>query len=118
MFSVAPQAHVLAEREQHHLLLIRPLAVSTLQAGAEEVPTIVADIVDLTEWAFLPGAQVTGPALVAQLRAALTDGLVLGRLGYAVTSSGARVRILAPHTGQDARLAEKWLAENPGRIVR
>ncbi len=104
-----------AARHNGHLLLIFPSAFRA------EVPTskgtsdcVDAKIVDLDTGEELADAKVWGKAMVPQLKGAVPDGMVLGRLGQGEGKAGNNPPwILHPHTEQDVARAEAYLAANP-----
>ena len=118
MSRVAPkrEPRLLADEWQHHLLLIQPLALRTVRLNdGREVRAVAANVADLTEGEFRPGVVLTGPTLIENIKSAIGKGVVLGRL-VRIEVKGGTARILLPHTERDLRLAEKWLAENPGLL--
>lgn len=96
------------------LLLFFPSAYRT------DIPTQhgVADavegrIVNLDSGQVLENAMVFGRALVGQLKGAVPDGMVLGRLGQGQNQKGNPPWMLFSHTEQDVARAEAWIAANP-----
>jgi hypothetical protein len=80
--------------------------------GASDV--IAARIVNLETGQILEDAKVWGKAMVPQLKGAVPDGMVLGRLGQGTGKNGNNPPwILHPHTAQEVARAEAWLAANP-----
>lgn len=70
-------------------------------------------IVNLNTGQVLEDARVFGSALIPQLKGAVPDGMVLGRLGQGQNTKGNPPWILQPHTEQDVAVAEQYLAANP-----
>ena len=99
-----------------HLMLFFPTRFE------ENIPTrngaadaVTAKIVDLDSGEVLDDAKVWGKAMVPQLKGAVPDGMVLGRLGQGDGKAGNNPPwILHPHTEQDAVRA--WLDRNPGLV--
>lgn len=98
-----------------HLMLFFPSQfdqnIPTVNGTADAVTT---RIVDLDTGQVLDDAKVWGKAMVPQLKGAIPDGMVLGRLGQGQGKGGNNPPwILHPHTEQDVARAEQWLAANP-----
>lgn len=98
-----------------HLMLFFPSQfdqnIPTVNGTADAVTT---RIVDLDTNQVLDDAKVWGKAMVPQLKGAIPDGMVLGRLGQGQGKGGNNPPwILHPHTEQDVARAEQWLAANP-----
>jgi hypothetical protein len=98
-----------------HLMLFFPSQydqnIPTVNGTADAVTT---RIVDLDTGQVLDDAKVWGKAMVPQLKGAIPDGMVLGRLGQGQSKGGNNPPwILHPHTEQDVARAEQWLAANP-----
>lgn len=104
-----------AANHNGHLLLFFPSAfraqVQTSNGSADCVDT---RIVDLDTGQVLDDAKVWGKAMVPQLKGAVPDGMVLGRLAQGQGKAGNNPPwILQPHTEQDVYRAEQWIAANP-----
>lgn len=104
-----------AANHNGHLLLFFPSAfraqVQTSNGSADCVDT---RIVDLDTGQVLDDAKVWGKAMVPQLKGAVPDGMVLGRLAQGQGKAGNNPPwILQPHTEQDVYQAEQWIAANP-----
>lgn len=104
-----------AANHNGHLLLFFPTtfraAVKTSNGEADCVDT---RIVDLDTGQVLDDAKVWGKAMVPQLKGAVPDGMVLGRLAQGQGKAGNNPPwILQPHTEQDVYRAEQWLSANP-----
>lgn len=104
-----------AANHNGHLLLFFPTtfraAVKTANGEADCVDT---RIVDLDTGQVLDDAKVWGKAMVPQLKGAVPDGMVLGRLAQGQGKAGNNPPwILQPHTEQDVYRAEQWIAANP-----
>ena len=104
-----------AANHNGHLLLFFPSAfradVPTQNGVADCVDT---KIVDLDTGQVLNDAKVWGKAMVPQLKGAVPDGMVLGRLGQGQGKAGNNPPwILHPHTEQEVAVAERYLAANP-----
>lgn len=104
-----------------HLLLFFPTQldqnIPTVNGTADAVTT---RIVDLDTGQVLDDAKVWGKAMVPQLKGAIPDGMILGRLAQGQSKGGNNPPwILQPHTEQDVYRAEQWLAANPrGRFAQ
>jgi hypothetical protein len=104
-----------AARHNGHLMLFFPTRFE------ENIPTrngaadaVTAKIVDLDTGEVLDDAKVWGKAMVPQLKGAVPDGMVLGRLAQGEGKAGNNPPwILHPHTEQDVARAEAYLAANP-----
>lgn len=104
-----------AARHNGHLMLFFPTRFE------ENIPTrngaadaVTAKIVDLDTGEVLDDAKVWGKAMVPQLKGAVPDGMVLGRLAQGEGKAGNNPPwILHPHTEQDAVRGEAYLAANP-----
>lgn len=102
-------------RHNGHLILFFPARFE------ENIPTrngaadaVTAKIVDLDTGEVLDDAKVWGKAMVPQLKGAVPDGMVLGRLAQGEGKAGNNPPwILHPHTEQDVARAEAYLAANP-----
>ena len=104
-----------AARHNGHLMLFFPSQfdqnIPTVNGTADAV---TSRIVDLDTGEVLDDAKVWGKAMVPQLKGAVPDGMVLGRLGQGQSKGGNNPPwILHPHTEQDVAVAEQWLAANP-----
>lgn len=98
-----------------HLLLFFPASleqnIPTVNGTADAVTT---RIVDLDTGQVLDDAKVWGKAMIPQLKGAIPDGMVLGRLAQGQGKGGNNPPwIIQPHTEQDVPRAEQWLAQNP-----
>lgn len=104
-----------AARHNGHLMLFFPTRFE------ENIPTrngaadaVTAKIVDLDTGEVLDDAKVWGKAMVPQLKGAVPDGMVLGRLAQGEGKAGNNPPwILHPHTEPDVARAEAYLAANP-----
>ena len=96
------------------LLLFFP---TQLQQGIKtahgEADAIAAKIVRLDDGRVFDNALIFPSALVTQLKAAVPDGMVLGRLGQGENTKGNPPWLLQPHTEADVQQAEAWIAANP-----
>lgn len=104
-----------AANHNGHLLLFFPGSydqnIPTVNGTADAVTT---RIVDLDTGQVLDDAKVWGKAMVPQLKGAVPDGMVLGRLAQGQGKGGNNPPwILQPHTEQDVYRAEQWIAANP-----
>lgn len=96
------------------LLLIFP---TSFQGGVKtahgEADAVYARIVRLEDGRVYENAMIYPQALVTQTKAAVPDGMVLGRLGQGENKKGNPPWLLLPHTEADVAQAEAWLAANP-----
>lgn len=74
---------------------------------------VVTRVVNLNTGQVLDDAMIFGSVLIPQLKGAVPDGMVLGRLGQGQNTKGNPPWILQPHSEQDVAVAEAWLAANP-----
>jgi hypothetical protein len=104
-----------AAKHQGHLLLFFPTSydqnIPTVNGSADAITT---RIVDLDTGEVLNDAKVWGKAMVPQLKGAVPDGMVLGRIAQGQSKGGNNPPwLIQPHTEQDVPRAEAWLAANP-----
>lgn len=96
------------------LLLFFPselkVAVPTQHGESDAVAAKVVRLEDGRVW---ENGLVFPMALVTQLKAAVPDGMVLGRLGQGENTKGNAPWLLQAHTAEDVAKAEAWLAANP-----
>lgn len=96
------------------LLLIFP---TSFQGGVKtthgEADAVYARIVRLEDGRVYENAMIYPQALVTQTKAAVPDGMVLGRLAQGENKKGNPPWLLQPHTEADVAQAEAWLAANP-----
>ena len=102
-----------------HLLLFFPASleqnIPTVNGTSDAVTT---RIVDLDTGQVLDDAKVWGKAMIPQLKGAIPDGMVLGRLAQGQGKGGNNPPwIIQPHTEQDVPRAEQWLAEGMAEWV-
>jgi hypothetical protein len=96
------------------LLLFFPTEFRTqIPTSNGTTDAVATKIVNLNTGQVLHDALVFGSALIPQLKGAVPDGMVLGRLGQGQNTKGNPPWILAPHSEQDVAVAEQWLAANP-----
>lgn len=96
------------------LLLFFPTEFrSNIPTSNGTTDAVATKIVNLNTGQVLNDALVFGSALIPQLKGAVPDGMVLGRLGQGQNTKGNPPWILAPHSEQDVAVAEQWLAANP-----
>lgn len=109
-----PEDKFVAAEHNGALLLFFPselqLAIPTAHGTSDAVKT---RIVNLNTGRVIDNALVFATALVTQLRAAVPDGMVLGRLGQGTNTKGNPPWLLSPHTEPEVAVAEAWLAANP-----
>jgi hypothetical protein len=84
--------------------------VKTAHGESDAVST---RIVDLDTGQVLDNTLIFATALVTQLKAAVPDGMVLGRLGQGEYTKGNPPWLLSPHTAPEVAVAEAYLAANP-----
>lgn len=104
-----------AAKHNGHLLLFLPSSydqnIPTVNGAADAITT---RIVDLDTGEVLNDAKVWGKAMVPQLKGAVPDGMVLGRIAQGQSKGGNNPPwLIQPHTEQDVPRAESWLAANP-----
>lgn len=78
-----------------------------------ESDAIAAKVVRLEDGRVWENGMVFPMALVTQLKGAIPDGMVLGRVGQGDNKKGNPPWLLQPHTAEDVVRAEAWLAANP-----
>lgn len=96
------------------LLLFFPTQLQQGVATAHgTADAIAARVVRLEDGRVFDNALIFPTALVTQLKSAVPDGMVLGRLGQGQNTKGNPPWLLSPHTEADVAVAERWLAANP-----
>lgn len=109
-----PEDKFVASEHNGQLLLFFPTQlqqqVKTQHGDADAVAT---KIVNLDTGRVIENALIFATALVTQLRAAVPDGMVLGRLGQGQNTKGNPPWLLSPHNDQEVAQAEAYLAANP-----
>jgi hypothetical protein len=102
-----------ANNHNGHLLLFFPSAfrsgIATVNGEADCVDT---RIVDLDTGQVLEDAKVWGKAMVPQLKGAVPDGIVLGRIAQGQNTKGNPPWLLQPFDAQDNARAEAWIAQD------
>jgi hypothetical protein len=103
-----------ANNHNGHLLLFFPgeftAQIATVNGATD---CVSARIVDLDTGQVLEDAKVWGKAMVPQLKGAVPDGMVLGRIAQGQNTKGNPPWLINPHSEQDVARAEQWLAANP-----
>lgn len=109
-----PEDKFVAAEHNGALLLFFPAqlqqGIATQHGTADAVATRV---VNLESGRVIDNALIFATALVTQLKNAVPDGMILGRLGQGQNTKGNPPWLLSPHTEQDVARAEAWLAANP-----
>lgn len=109
-----PDDKFVAAEHNGQLLLFFPTqlqqAIATAHGTADAVNT---KVVNLDTGRVLDNALIFATALVTQLKNAVPDGMVLGRLGQGQNTKGNPPWLLSPHTDADVATAEAYLAANP-----
>jgi len=109
-----PEDKFVASEHNGQLLLFFPtqlqVGVTTAHGVADAVAT---KIVNLDTGRVLDNALIFATALVTQLKAAVPDGMVLGRLGQGQNTKGNPPWLLSPHVEAEVAQAEAYLAANP-----
>lgn len=96
------------------LLLFFPTRLDTkIPTQHGETDAVAAKVVRLEDGRVWENGMVFPTALVTQLKGAIPDGMVLGRLGQGENKKGNAPWLLQPHTAEDVAKAEAWLAANP-----
>lgn len=96
------------------LLLFFPTELKrAIPTAHGESDAVSVRVVNLDTGQVIDNGLIFATALVAQLKAAVPDGMVLGRLGQGVNSKGNPPWLLSPHTSEEVARAEAWLAANP-----
>src|SRR6266576_1504696 len=109
-----PEDKFVAAEHNGALLLFFPTefkqGITTAHGESDAVSTRV---VNLENGRILDNALIFATALVTQLKTAVPDGMVLGRLGQGQNTKGNPPWLLSPHTAEDVAKAEAYLAANP-----
>lgn len=109
-----PEDKFVASEHNGALLLFFP---TQFQQGVKtahgESDAVATRVVNLNSGRVIDNALIFATALVTQLKAAVPDGMVLGRLGQGQNTKGNPPWLLQPHTEADVAYAEQWLAANP-----
>jgi hypothetical protein len=96
------------------LLLFFPTRLDTkIPTQHGETDAVAAKVVRLEDGRVWENGMVFPTALVTQLKSAIPDGMVLGRLGQGENKKGNAPWLLQAHTAEDVAKAEAWLAANP-----
>lgn len=110
----SPEDKFVAGNHKGHLLLFFPTKFQAQVATAHgESDAVGTKIVDLDTGQVLENALIFATALVTQLKDAVPDGMVLGRLGQGENTKGNPPWLLSPHNAQEIAVAEAYLAANP-----
>jgi len=109
-----PDDKFVAAEHNGQLLLFFPTqlqtGIATQHGTADAVNT---KVVNLDTGRVLDNALIFATALVTQLKGAVPEGMVLGRLGQGQNTKGNPPWLLSPHTDADVATAEAYLAANP-----
>ena len=109
-----PDDKFVAAEHNGSLLLFFPTQFqSQVKTAHGESDAVATRIVNLNTGRVIDNALIFATALVTQLKAAVPDGMVLGRLGQGQNTKGNPPWLLQPHTEADVAYAEQWLAANP-----
>jgi hypothetical protein len=109
-----PDDKFVAAEHNGALLLFFPTQFqSQVKTAHGESDAVATRIVNLNTGRVIDNALIFATALVTQLKAAVPDGMVLGRLGQGQNTKGNPPWLLQPHTEADVAYAEQWLAANP-----
>lgn len=96
------------------LLLFFPTALQLKVTTAHgECDAVATRVVNLENGRVLDNTMIFATALVTQLRQAVPDGMVLGRLGQGQNTKGNPPWLLSPYTEEDIARADAWQAANP-----
>lgn len=110
----SPEDKFVAGNHKGHLLLFFPTKFQSQVATAHgESDAVGTKIVDLDTGQVLENALIFATALVTQLKDAVPDGMVLGRLGQGENTKGNPPWLLSPHNAAEIAVAEAYLAANP-----
>lgn len=109
-----PEDKFVASEHNGQLLLFFPTQVqSQVKTQHGDADAVATKIVNLDTGRIIDNALIFATALVTQLRAAVPDGMVLGRLGQGQNTKGNPPWLLSPHNDQEVAQAEAYLAANP-----
>lgn len=109
-----PEDKFVASEHNGQLLLFFPTAIqSQVKTQHGDADAVATKIVNLDTGRIIENALIFATALVTQLRQAVPDGMVLGRLGQGTNTKGNPPWLLSPHNDQEVAQAEAYLAANP-----